>query len=103
VFSATYRATGSAARSGPASLDHWLSERYCLYTNDAAGALYRGEIHHLPWLLQAASVDLRRNTMAAAAQIPLPITPPRVSFAKRLDVLVWANERIRDPGGRRAA
>jgi uncharacterized protein len=102
LFSATYGPTGPIVRSERGSLDHWLSERYCLYTTDG-GALYRAEIHHLPWPLQPAQIDLRQNTMAAAARIELPSVKPRLSFAKRLDVLIWANERIRDARGRRAA
>jgi hypothetical protein len=32
--------------------------------------------------------------MATAAGIALPVTPPRLSFASRLDVVVWAPTRV---------
>jgi uncharacterized protein YqjF (DUF2071 family) len=57
--------------------------------------VYRTEIHHRPWPLQPARADIEENTMAAASGIELPSTPPRVSFAAQLDVMVWAEERVR--------
>lgn len=35
-FSAGYRAAGDAVRPRPGTLEHWLTERYCLYTLDSA-------------------------------------------------------------------
>lgn len=74
-------------------LEHWLTERYCLYTT-VDGAVYRGEIHHAPWPLQGASAEIEVNTMAAAAGITLPDTKPLLHFAKRLDVLIWPLRRV---------
>ncbi|HEX5830842.1 MAG TPA: DUF2071 domain-containing protein [Gemmatimonadaceae bacterium] len=93
-FSARYRPTGAVARSEPGSLDHWLTERYCLYAVDAAGHVHRAEIHHRPWPLQPAEAGIERNTMAAAAGITLPSEPPRLAFARRLDVVVWPPTRV---------
>jgi hypothetical protein len=77
----------------PGSLEHWLTERYCLYTvhNDRA---YRCEIHHLPWPLQDASGEIRRNTMASAAGVTLSATQPLLHFSKRQDVLVWPLQQL---------
>lgn len=95
VFSARYRPTGAMFRSAPGSLDHWLTERYCLYAVDAVGQIYRAEIHHVPWPLQPAEAQIDQNTMALAAGIALPDQPPRLVFSSRLDVLVWAPSRVR--------
>lgn len=70
------------------SLEHWLTERYCLYT-EHRGQLYRGDIHHRPWPLQKAEADFEINTMATAAAISLPPTNPHLAFARKLDVLIW--------------
>src|SRR5439155_18401015 len=35
-FSGRYRPTGAASRSTPGTLDHFLTERYCLYAVDSA-------------------------------------------------------------------
>ncbi|PKL78895.1 MAG: hypothetical protein CVV27_02680 [Candidatus Melainabacteria bacterium HGW-Melainabacteria-1] len=84
---ALYRPRGRAylARSG--SLEHWLTERYCLYAN-GGGRLWRGEIQHLPWPLQRAEADFELNTMA----LPIGLRPagvPLLHFVRRIDVLVW--------------
>lgn len=95
-FVASYEPSGDTARAEPGSLDHWLTERYCLYAMDASGRLYRAEIHHRPWPLQPARMAVDINTMARAARIELPDHPPRLSFAHKLDVIVWAPERVGD-------
>jgi hypothetical protein len=41
------------------------------------------------WPLQDARAEIEINTMAAAANIALPYTPPLLHFARRLDVLIW--------------
>jgi uncharacterized protein YqjF (DUF2071 family) len=86
---ARYAPKGVPFRAERSSLDHWLTERYCLYTVDAQGAR-RVDVHHAPWPLQVADADFTRNTMALAAGIALPDTPPILHFAKRLDVVTWS-------------
>lgn len=83
----------SEVRSRPnGSLEHWLTERYCLYTVHS-GQLYRGEIHHQPWPLQDAEAEFESNTVAAASGIALPNTAPLLHFARRLEVLIWPLHR----------
>jgi uncharacterized protein YqjF (DUF2071 family) len=74
------------------SLEHWLTERYCLYTTHR-GELYRGEIHHQQWPLQDAEAELETNTVAAAAGISLAGAAPSLLFARRLEVLIWPLRR----------
>ncbi len=93
-FVARYAPSGAATAAAPGTLVHWLTERYCLYTRTASGHLLRGNIHHLPWVLQPATLDLLENTLAAPYGIELPTTPPLLHFARRLDVLVWALEPV---------
>jgi hypothetical protein len=76
------------------TLEHWLTERYCLYAVDARQRLYRGEIHHQPWSLQPAEVEIAVNTMAAAHKVALPDTPPLVHVARQLEVILWAPQRV---------
>ena len=70
------------------TLEHWLTERYCLYTVNA-GRIHRAEIHHAPWPLQDAEAQIELNTMATATGISLPSSSPLLHFAKRLDVIIW--------------
>lgn len=93
-FVGKYRPQGPSYRAQPRSLAQFLTERYCLYAADRAGALYRGEIAHEPWTLQAASLDLQVNTVAAAAGIDLPAVAPHLLFAKELQVQVWGLDRL---------
>jgi uncharacterized protein len=78
----------------PGTLEHFLTERYCLYTSNASGRLIRGEIHHAPWPLQLAEADFAENTMTIASGMALPETRPLLHFAARQDVLVWAPQII---------
>ena len=93
-FRGQYRPTGPVRLSEPGSLDHWLTERYCLYTVDSRALVYRAEIHHRPWPLQPAEAEIEVDTMATAAGISLPAMPPRLSFSSLLDVSVWLPERV---------
>ncbi len=87
-FIGRYGPQGAVVLAQPDTLDHWLTERYCLYTVDR-GRVYRGEIHHQPWPLQPAWIEVEKNTMAEAAGIELPATEPLLHFARRVDVVVW--------------
>jgi len=87
-FEASYKPCAPIRYRGPGTLDHWISERYCLYTvHDRK--VYRAEIHHPQWPLQDAQAEIGVNTVAAAAGVNLPETPPLLHFAKRLQVLIW--------------
>jgi uncharacterized protein len=92
LWRGTYTPTSAPRRAEPGSLDYFLAERYCLYTI-WKGRTYRGEIHHVPWPLQAASVRIQENSIARTAGIELPDTPSAVSFARELEVLIWPLER----------
>jgi uncharacterized protein YqjF (DUF2071 family) len=87
-FVGSYGPTDGIYAARRNTLEHWLTERYCLYTVDR-GKLLRGEIHHLPWPLQPAQAQIATNTIAQAAGFSLPPQPPLLQFARRLDVLIW--------------
>jgi uncharacterized protein len=91
AFEARYRPTKAATRS---PLLDWLTERYCLYTTDRQGRLYQGNIHHQRWPLFEAEAEIPRNTMAAAAGIELPATPPLLHFAREIEVLIYPLQRL---------
>jgi uncharacterized protein YqjF (DUF2071 family) len=94
-FSSRYRPTDDVYAAAPGSLDAWLTERYCLYTQ-MGRTLYRGNIHHVPWPLQPAAGIIQRNTVTQAHGITLPDVSPIMHYAERLDVLVWALERVKE-------
>ncbi|GCE22876.1 hypothetical protein KDK_66760 [Dictyobacter kobayashii] len=92
-FVARYRPTGDIAYAQRASIESWLTDRYCLYTN-VGSRLYRADIHHLNWPLQPAEMEATRNTMARSHNIQLPDTAPLLYYSQRLDVLVWPIQSI---------
>jgi uncharacterized protein YqjF (DUF2071 family) len=93
-FRARYGPVGPVLRSEPGSLEHWLTERYCLYAPTPGGRVYRADIHHSPWPLQLAKAEIPTNTLPRAHGLELPDTPPLLHFARRLDVLAWTPERL---------
>jgi uncharacterized protein YqjF (DUF2071 family) len=90
----TYRPVGEIFHARADTLEHFLTERYCLYAADLRGRVLRGEIHHPPWALQAAEAELSRNSMADAAGVKLPSKEPLLHFARRQDMVAWAPQRI---------
>lgn len=94
-FAARYGPAAPPEPSLPGSLEHWLTERYCLYTVRGRERLYRAEIHHRPWPLQRAAAELSRNDMAGIHGIRADGPPALLHFSRELEVIVWSLERIR--------
>src|SRR5262249_30412002 len=97
-FAATYRPTGPVAQPAKGSLEYFLTERYCLYTADGKGRSRRVDIHHPPWRLQPAEVDIQVNTMTKAAGLELPPRPSVVHYSARQDAVAWLPTRITESG-----
>jgi uncharacterized protein len=88
TFDATYRPEGEVHRAAPGTLEHFLVERYELFSLSRRGLL-RVKIAHPPWPLQRASARIERNTMGAAAGIALTGKPAHLHFAARVNVRTW--------------
>ena len=81
---------------GPHSIEHFLAERYCLYTVDGHGGIIRCEIHHPAWPLQLAEAALQENSMTAAAGITIAdVKPELLHFARHQEVVVWAPQVLK--------
>ena len=94
AFRGAYRAVSEIAEARPGTLEHFLTERYCLYAQDGSGALVRANIHHAPWPLQTAAAEIAENTIGDAQEIVLSGPPALLHFSRRLDVVVWPIERV---------
>lgn len=91
-FQATYRGLGranNAPPSHPGTIEHFLTERYCLYTSFRNQILV-GNIHHQPWPLEAAEAEFRTNQLAPAHGLVLPARPPILHFSRSLQVHIWS-------------
>jgi uncharacterized protein YqjF (DUF2071 family) len=93
-FGARYRPTGPVGRALPGSVEHFLTERYCFYSADGDGRLYRCEVHHRPWPLQPAEAEVSLNHMSRQIAVQLPDSAPLLHYSERLTVLGWWPERI---------
>lgn len=87
-FCARYRPVSVAHLASAGTLEHWLTERYCLYVTKGS-QVWRGEIHHDPWLLQNVTAEISKNTVDTAAGLPLSRQPDLTGYAERQEVLVW--------------
>lgn len=94
-FEGSYRPSSEIYVASPGTLEHWLTERYCLYARDTRGTLWVNDVHHAPWPLQKTEAEIRVNTMLAPHRLSVPDVPPLLHFAKRVDVVVWSGERVR--------
>ena len=92
-FSATYGPTGDVYRAREGTLEHWLTERYCLFAADGRGRVSVTEVHHVPWPLQAAEASIATNAMTSPIDVSLEGVP-LVHFARRIDVVVWPSESL---------
>jgi uncharacterized protein YqjF (DUF2071 family) len=99
-FAARYRGLGPTrqlAESRPGSIEHFLTERYCLFTQDMLGRLLRSSIRHIPWTLEAAEAEITCNDLVAAAGMTLPNEPPLLYYSRHLAVYVWQTEFVAVP------
>ena len=84
----TYTPQGPVSPAAPGSLEHFLAERYVLYA--ARGRrLYRGQVHHAPYPLQAARVEGLRENLVAAAGLSRPDAAPLAHYASAVDVEIF--------------
>jgi hypothetical protein len=98
LFQARYRGLGPTrklAESHPGSLEHFLMERYCLFSRNRAGKLLRANLHHISWPLEEAEAQIERNDLAAAVGIQLPQQEPVLHYMRRLAVYIWPAELVR--------
>jgi uncharacterized protein YqjF (DUF2071 family) len=91
-FSAEYQPVGSMREAPPGTLEHFLTERYCLYTRLPGGRLARVQIHHWPWPLQDAVGQVAATELFAAHALPVSGPPALLHFADCQDTLVWPPE-----------
>jgi hypothetical protein len=88
-----YSPEGEPQRSHRGSLDEFLTERYCVYSWNR-GKYYRSEVHHQPWPLQRARVEVRANSLADPLGLALPTAPDISHFSRSLKMLAWAPENV---------
>ena len=80
--------TGNVFFAIPGTLEHFLAERYILYSG-SNNKLNRGRVHHAPYPLQTATVMHLDDSLVSSAGIVVPDTPPIAHYAAAVDVEVF--------------
>lgn len=83
---------GSAGPAAPGTLEHFLVERYILYSQDDARRLHRARVHHQPYPVQRAEVSELEETLVWAAGIKRAEAPAYRHYAREVNVKVYPLE-----------
>lgn len=78
----------------PESLEHFLVERYVLYTQKPDGMLLRASVRHVPYPLREVSNVQCRQTMTDAAGMAVDGPPSHAVFSPGVDVEIGRLEAV---------
>ena len=85
----TYQPHGPAATATPHSLDEFLVDRYLLFTSHH-GKHCSGQVHHLPYEIQPAAVELQLHNFWQAHGYPeLQLPPVHCCYSRGVQVDVF--------------
>jgi len=88
-----YAPKGDVFKAQPKTLEHFLTERYCLYTISGDNTLLKAQIHHVPWPLREAQADFVSNTMLEPIGLKAE-GDPLLYFSKSLLTVEWPPEVV---------
>lgn len=88
-----YAPKGSPTHAQPGTLEHFLVERYLLYSY-ARGHLFAGRVRHKPYPLQEAQVFSFRENLIHASGIRRPDDAPLAHYARRVQVDIFALRKL---------
>lgn len=83
-----YGPAGAPQAASPATLDHFLLERYILYA-ESEGTRYRARVHHEAYPAQPAVVPTLRENFLPTIGLVRPERPPLAHYAKEVQVDVF--------------
>jgi uncharacterized protein YqjF (DUF2071 family) len=85
--------TGSTRFAEPGTLEHFLIERYVLYTSGSNG-LYRGRVYHTPYPIQCAILHSFDQSLSTAWNLQHPHSTVLAHFSRGVDVEVFPIEIV---------
>ena len=91
-FAATWKIGAPLPPSKPDSLEFFLTERYCLFSEHKR-TLYQARIHHPPWPLQLATLDSHSSTMIEVLTLTEPTERPLLHYAEEISVDIWTLQK----------
>ena len=87
---------GTPQPAQPGTLEHFLVERYMLYTLWKS-RLYQCRVHHTPYPIQSANILSLDETLLAAAGLDRPAMRPLAHFSSGVDVEIFQLQAV-EPG-----
>lgn len=83
-----------AGRAIPGTLEHFLIERYILFSTDRHGALRRGQVHHSPYPVRSARIRSLTETLLPASRINPESDPCHVAFSDGVRVEIFPLRQV---------
>jgi len=75
-------------------LEHFLVDRYFLFSSDSRGRLYRAQVHHRPYPLRPVELEFCEQSLSAAAGVPVDRAPDHVTFCPGVTVDIFPLRRV---------
>lgn len=94
-FAATWKVGKKLPVSETGSLEFFLTERYCLFSEHNE-SIYQARIHHLPWPLQSAELVSLNSKMIESQGLPTRTEDPHLHYCEELSVDIWPPHRLTD-------
>ena len=85
--------TGQARTVDLGTLEHFLIERYLLYTSHR-NRLLRGQVHHPPYRVQSAEIEDLQETMLASHGLFRPDFHPLIHYVGGVDVEIFSTKSV---------
>jgi len=85
---------GPATPAAPGTLEHFLAERYILYSLDETRRLHRARVHHQPYPLQRAEVLALDETLVWVAGVRRHDSVGLRHYAREVNVKVYPLEEV---------
>ena len=95
-----YSPTGPVSPAENGSLEYFLAERYILYARDGKNRLLIGQVHHLPYPLQTATVHSLDENLVLVAGIVRGNEQPLAHYAHGVDVEIFPLKPVVTEGRR---
>jgi len=91
-YSGRWKIGDNIPQSEPGSLEFFLTERYCLYS-ERHGQIYRSRVFHKPWSLQTAKLDFFKSSMIESLGLITPDEEPLLHYGEEISVEIWKLRR----------
>jgi uncharacterized protein len=90
TLSASWTAVGDPSPARPGTLEHFLTERYLLFSRAFGRKLFRLQVHHAPWLLRGVRGLEVAQTLSTADGVPLLRGAAFAQWSEGVDVDFFA-------------